>query len=200
MPTPIDVGGNVANILVGSVCLRIAAKGSTLPNIDGTAPIVWPVAWKKVGYTDAGVELSYSPAVKEIKVDEEMAPVLFVLDGEKCELSANLAEGTLDNLNRAISSSTLTSSAADSTHAALSILKFGSGSLVEVMVGFEGYSPEGLPRVGVAYRTMVQAQVKQSFKRSDKVLTPVTFGVLADSTKPVGERLMVLVDHTAPHI
>jgi hypothetical protein len=199
MPTPIDVGGSVSNILVGSVALYVAASGSTLPNVDGTMPIVWPVAWTKCGYTESGVDCSYSPSVKEIKVDEELAPVLYVLDGEKADISASLAEGTLTNLNRGISASTLTTSAADATHAALSKLKFGSGALTEVMVGFQGYSPQGLPRIGIAYRAMAQANIKLTFKRADKIIVPVTFSLLADSSKPVGERLMLIVDQTAPH-
>jgi hypothetical protein len=199
MPTPIDVGGNVSNILIGSVALYIAPSGTTYPNVDGSLPIVWPAGWNKVGYTDKGVELSYSPSIKEIKVDEEVAAVKFVLDGEKADIIADLAEGTLDNLNRAVSASILIKNAATGTLAATSTFFVGSGSLNEVMVGFQGYSPQGLPRLAVASRAIANAAVKQTFKRADKVMTPVTFGLLADSTKTIGERLLLIVDQTAPH-
>lgn len=197
MPTPIDVGGDTSNILVGSVSLYTAASGTTLPNIDGTTPIVWPAGWTQVGYTDAGVDFTYNPTIQKITVDEEMAPVLFVLNGEEATLAANLAEATLDNLALAISASTKTTAVADSTHDAITTLKFGSGSLTEIMVGFEGYSPAGLPRVCIGYRAMAQANIKQTYRRADKIITPVTFSLLADSTKTVGQRLCIIVDHTA---
>lgn len=200
MPAPIDVGGTVANILVGSVALRIAPSGTALPNLDGSTPINWPAAWTKVGYTEKGVDFAYTPSVKEMKVDEEIAGVLFVLDAEKADLSCDLSEGTLDNLNRAISASTLVKTAATSTQSAISTLYFGSGVLTEVMVGFEGFSPNGLSRVCVATRAVAQAAVKLAFKRADKVMTPVTFGLLADSTKPLGQRLVQIMDQTAPHM
>lgn len=201
----IDVGGDVSKVMVGSVKLYVAPSGTTLPNLDGSYPIVWPMGWTGVGYTESGVDLSYSPSVKEIKVDEELAPVLYVLDGEKCELSANLSQDTLDNLNRAISASTLTTTAATMTDGKFKTLKFGSGVLTEVMVGFEGYAPNDtpgatlLPAVAVGYRAMAQANVKMTFKRSEKVVIPVTFGLLADSTKSIGQRLMTIMHIVAPH-
>jgi hypothetical protein len=202
----IDVGGDVSKVMVGSVALYTAAAGSTAPNIDGTYPIVWPVAWTKVGYTDSGVELSYSPSIKEINVDEESAPVLYVLDKEKAEVTVTIAEATLDRLNKAISASTLTGpAAADATHGKLTKLEFGSGVLTEVMVGFEGYAPPDtpggalLPCVGIGWRAMAQGNVKIAFKRTDKQMFQVSFSLLADSTKAVGKRLMEIIQITAPH-
>jgi hypothetical protein len=202
----IDVGGDVSKVMVGSVALWTAPAGTTAPNMDGSYPIVWPSGWVKIGYTDSGVELSYSPSIKEINVDEESAPVLYVLDKEKAEVTVTIAEATLDRLTKAISASTLTGpTAADSTHGKFSKLEFGSGVLVEVMVGFEGYAPNDtpgatlLPMVAVGWRAMAQGAVKVAFKRTDKQMFQTSFALLADSTKAVGKRLMEIIQIVAPH-
>lgn len=201
----IDVGGDVSKVMVGSVAIYVAPAGTTDPNIDGTYPIVWPVGWVKQGYTDSGVDVSYAPSIKEVKVDEESAPVLYVLDGEKCEVSFTVAEATLKHLHNAISASTLTApTTADTTHGVFSTLKFGSGVLTEVKIGFEGYAPADsgtalFPAVGLGWRAMAQGNVKMTYKRADKQMFQVTFGLLADSTKAVGARLMEIIHITAPH-
>jgi len=202
----IDVGGDVSKIMVGSVALYVAPAGTSLPPMDGTYPIgTWPDGWVGVGYTDSGVELSYSPSIKEIKVDEETAPVLFVLDGEKAEISVTIAQATLDKLNTAISASIYASHAATMSKGKYTELKVGSGALTEVMIGFEGYAPPDdptgdlLPAVAVGYRAMASGNVKLAFKRSDKQMFQTTFGLLADSTQPVGERLFKMIQIVAPH-
>ena len=201
----IDVGGSVSNVMVGSVKLYVAPSGTTLPNVDGTYPIVWPVGWVGVGYTDKGVDFSYSPSVKDITVDEELAPVMFVLSAEKGEITAVLAESTLANLNKAISASTLTGpTVADLTHGVFSTLEFGSGTLTEVMIGFEGFAPPDTgstlyPAVLVAYRAMAQGAVKLNFQRTEKQMYQCTWSLLADSTQAVGKRLVKYIQITAPH-
>lgn len=193
--------GTASNVLVGPAKIMVAAKGTTLPTLDGTQnPVVWPAGWNEVGYTDAGTELAYSPTIKDVKVDEEMAPVGKILDEEKAMLSASLAESTLTNLNKAITASILTNTPADGTHAQISRIDIGSGSITEVMVGFEGISPAGLQRIMVGYRAIGQANMKMGFKRVDKTVFPVEWGLLADSTKAVGKRLLAIVDFLAPHL
>ena len=192
--------GTAANVLVGPARILVAPKGTALPTLDGTVnPITWAAAWKEVGYTDAGTELAYSPSIKDIKVDEEMAPIQKLLDEEKCMLSASLAEATLQNLSNAITASIYTATPADATHAQLARIDIGTGAIAEVMVGFEGVSPAGLQRIMVGYRAIGQANMKMGFKRTDKTVFPVEWGLLADSTKPVGKRLLAIVDILAPH-
>jgi len=192
--------GSASNVIVGPARMLVAPIGTTLPTLDGTVdPITWDVAWKEVGYTDDGTKLSYQPTLKEILVDEEPAPVKRALDTEKATISANCAESTVQNLNYAISASTLTSSAADTTHAQLATLDVGGGALNEVMVGLEGLSPAGMQRIIIAYRAQAQANVQLQFKRGDKTIIPVELALLADSTKPAGSNLLKIVDILAPH-
>lgn len=195
------VQGSAANIIVGPARLLVAPSGTALPTLDGTVdPVTFVVAWKEVGYTDAGVQLAYTPGVKDIMVDEEMATVKKILDSEKCVLTTVLAEATLTNLSRAISASTLTQVAADVTHAQLDILEFGSGLLNEIMVAMEGLNQAGKQRIIIGYRAVAEANVQSTFKRNDKLMFPVQFGLLADSTKTAGKRLVKMVDLVAPHL
>lgn len=192
--------GSASNVIVGPARMLIAPTGSTLPTLDGTVePVVWDPAWIEVGYTEDGTKLAYQPTLKEIMVDEEPAPVKRSLDTEKATISANVAESTLVNLNAAISASTLTSQAADATHAQTKTLKVGGGSLTEVMVGLEGLSPTGRQRIIIGYRAQAQANIQLQFKRNDKTIIPVELSLLADSTKPSGENLFEVVDFLAAH-
>jgi hypothetical protein len=192
--------GVAAEVLVGSARLLVAPLGTTLPTLDGTVdPVVWDAAFKEVGYTEDGVTMAYNPTVKDIMVDEVMAPIRKLNDGEKCTIGAKLAQSTLENIGRGISASTWTHHVADGTHAEYATLEVGSGQLAEFIIGVEGLAPNGYQRIIIAYRGMAQSNVSLTFKRSDKVLTPVEFGLLADSTKDPGKQLFIMYDKLAPH-
>jgi hypothetical protein len=98
--------------------LLVAPIGTAIPTLDGTVdPVVFVAAWKEVGYTDQGVQISYQAGIKDITVDEEMAPVKKILDTEKASISTVLAEATLTNLDNAIAAAILSKTAGDGTHA-----------------------------------------------------------------------------------
>lgn len=172
-------------------------SGVVFPTTIGTGefPVTWPAAWKQVGYTDKGIDFTYTPSVKDINVDEEMAPVSKILTSEKATISSTLAEVTLLNLQRAISASIFT----DDTATAKSIsLKAGSGNLNYVMVGVQGPAPgTGVARIIILYKAISQAAVKITMQRTDKVSIPVQFDGVADSNKPIGKRVFEIVDITA---
>jgi hypothetical protein len=192
--------GTAANVLYGPAKLLIAALGTTLPTLDGTVnPITWPAGWNETGFTEDGTTLNYNPTIKDIMVDESMAPVAKVLDAEKASFSAKLAEATLTNLNKAISASILTNTAADATHAQIRRVDVGSGSLTKFMVGFEGINEAGFQRIWVGYIAIASANVSLAFKRSGNLVVPVEFALLNDSTKAIGKQLFAAVDILAPH-
>lgn len=193
------MSGTAANVLVGSAVLKIAPKGTVIPAFDGTNPIVWNVAFKDVGYTEDGCEVGYNPTFKDIEVDEEMAPVQTILTAEKGSISAKLAEATIANMNNAISASSVTTAAATLTKSGYSLLKVGSGAPVEVVVGLEGVNPQGRPRIIIGYRAIAIANVQMAFKKTDKIVIPVEFRLLADSGRAAGDRLFGVYDDTAPH-
>jgi hypothetical protein len=183
---------DATQVLAGPGKMYIAPLGSTLPTFDGHGeyPVVWPVAWKAVGYTDAGIDATYTPTVKEIMVDEETAPVSDILTAEKFSLAAHLAEATLQNLNRAISASTYVddSVANQDIH-----VTGGSQALNYVMVGVEGPAPgTNLKRVIILRKAIAKAAVAFKIQRKDKVVFPVEF----DARQISGQALFEIHDFT----
>lgn len=169
----------------------VAGAGAPPTVVSGEVPVAWPSAWQQVGYTDSGIDIDYAPTVKDITVDEEMAPVSKILTAEKFTISATLAEATLLNLNRAISASVYSD---DTTTSKSIAVKVGSGSLNFVMVGVQGPGENGATRVIVGYKMICQAPVKLKLQRKDKQVIAVQFEGVADSSKPVGQRLFQVVD------
>ncbi len=185
--------GTAANVCVGSARLLVAPIGSTVPVLDGSIyPITFDAAWKEVGYTEKGTNFAYNPTIKDIMVDEEMAAIKKILDGEKCNISATLAESTMQNLNRAISASILTATDPD-----VATVEFGSGDITEVMVALEGLSPAGKQRIIIGYRALATANVQMTFQRGAATLLPVDFALMPDSSKAKGKRLGIAADFTA---
>lgn len=187
--------GDAANVIHGSGILRVAPKGSSLPDLtdlNAEGKLNWPGAFDEVGYTDDGVEFVYTPTFKDIKVDEEPSPIDQLLDGEKLEVKVKLAEATLENLNRAIAGSSLES---DSEGDTLHVGSADPEDIQEVILGFEGPAPaDNQTRVIIAYRAKVTSSVSFKYQRSDKVMYDVTFTCLADSSQPAGQRLFLKRD------
>lgn len=183
---------DVSNVIAGSGKLYIAAAGSSLPTLT-SLPITWPVEWITSGYTDDGIDFTYTPTFKDITVDEELGPVQTLLTAEKLEISLKMAETTLLNLSRAIAGSTLELN----TPTGESTLFLGSAGRTtnEFLLGFEGPAPgAGGTRVVIVYRAKPKAAVSFKYQRKDKVIYAVKFEALVDSTKPEGQRLAEIID------
>lgn len=189
---------NASYVIVGSARLIVAPTGTTIPVLDGTVqPVTWNAAFEEVGSTEDGTVLNYQATPKEHYVDEQPTPVKVTLDKEVASISANLAEATLENLKAAIAASTLSTGAADATHAGFSKLEVGGGELTEVIVGLEGLNELGRQRIIVGYRAIAFANLKMSFKRNDKLIIPVEFKLQADTSKADGKNLFVVYDDKA---
>ncbi|HWR36371.1 MAG TPA: hypothetical protein VN622_10930 [Clostridia bacterium] len=189
--------GTVAEVLVGPVKFYVAPKGTELPTTTDDT-VTWPEAWENPGYTEDGLQMSYTPTIVEITVDEEPNPVDEILDKEKSTLSVKLAQNTFANMKLAISASKLTASPASATEVGTETLSVGGGTLDEVMVGFQGKNELGFWRVFIGYRAKAKANLQMSFKRNGKQIIPVEFSLLADSTKPAGENVFKIVQKKAP--
>jgi hypothetical protein len=120
---------DVTQILAGPGLIYIAPLGTPLPPI--AFPLVWNPAWFLVGYTEAGIDATYTPHITPQYVDEEAAPVMDILEKEEYSISAILAEASLENLLVAISASTYTPGT--TPH-----LSAGSQALNYFMVGVTG--------------------------------------------------------------
>lgn len=183
---------NATNVVAGSGLLYVAPLGTTLPIVDahGEYPVTWPMGWVAVGYTEAGIDLVYTPTIKEIMVDEEAAPVLDVLATEKFAITTQLAEATLMNLQNAISACTYTDdSAANETIS----VKIGSKALAYVMVGVQGPAPgTNLARLVICQKAIAKGAMSLKIQRKDNVKIPVSF----EARKITGTDLVDIYDIT----
>lgn len=172
---------DVSQIIAGPGLIYIAPVGTAQPAL--TFPLVWPAGWFLVGYTDAGVDLIYTPTIKEIYVDEEAAPVLDILEKEKFVIQAHLAEVSLTNLNAAIAASTYTP--------ATPSLTFGSQPLNYVAVGVVGPAVGGFSaRVVLCQKAITTVAVSMKITRKDKQVFPVSW----DARKIQGQVLGLVQD------
>ncbi len=181
--------GDTSNVIAGSGALYIAPKGTAAPVLT-SLPITWGASWVPSGYTDDGVDFTYTPTFKDILVDEELGPVNTLLTAEKLEISLKMAETTLLNLQKAIAGSSLVQDTTTST------LYIGSAtSPTEWTLGFQGPAPgTGATRAIIVHRVLAKAAVSFKYQRKDKVIYAVKFESLVDSTQPAGQRLGFMKD------
>lgn len=189
------VTGNVAEILVAQARILIAPKGTAAPIMDAATGVwTWDAAFKEVGYTQKGTDLTYTPTKKGITVDEELGDVAEILTAEKLNLSAILSQATLKNINYAMAAAKLTTVAAGVGTVGTSQIDLGSGALQEWVVGLEGLSPQGKARVFVGWRGMAGAAVKLAQQKTVETVVPFSIDFLVDSSKALGQRLCFIKD------
>lgn len=182
---------DATQVIAGPGLIYVAPLGTALPIFDahGEYPVVWPSGWVAAGYTDAGIDETYTPTIKEVTVDEEAAPVLDILEKESYAISCHLAEATLENLNNAIAASTFTNDTANEFKS----VAVGSKPIVYRMVGVQGPAPgTNLARVILIRKAVAKAAVQMKMTRKDKVVIPVTF----EARKLSGQDLATTYDLT----
>ncbi len=153
------MAANVKNIIVGAAQLFISTgSGSTRPaTVPGTGDLAWGTQkatgylsntttnkWRDLGYTTAGLEISYEPGYGEVMVDQLLDAARLFKQTIKVLLKTELTEATLENLHvvfgqsdsyaayaGSVGSTVNTFSAANSTSAAAvnASLNLASGAL-----------------------------------------------------------------------
>ncbi len=111
--------GEKNNIIVGAAALFIKANGPVDPK-DGvddmpdfvdtasykdTLSTVGPHAWRNVGYTQNGMEITITPDFGEVEVDQLLDSAKIFKQGMQVTLNTTFAEATLENLLYAIAAS-----------------------------------------------------------------------------------------------
>lgn len=187
---------NVANVFAGPTALYLAAVGTAPPSLaTPPADADWLTAgFKRLGYTDSGVDLVSTPSVKDITPDETISPILQIITGVKADFKVTLYEATIENLNRAIALTALTNPGSG-----IKTLGLGSGNpLITWALGFQGPAPGGATdRVIVAWRVQVTSAITQSYQRKDISKLACTFSALADSSQASSQDVYKVVDFNA---
>jgi len=86
---------NARNIIVGAANFWVGTVGTVGPN--GTTATV-PAAFRPVGYTMEGVEVSYEPDYGDVEVDQLLDSARLFKQGMRVTVNTTLAEATLENL------------------------------------------------------------------------------------------------------
>lgn len=149
-------------------------------------------AWKPVGFTMEGLEVSYEPDYGDVEVDQLLDSAVVFKQSMRVSLNTTLAQATLYNLMLAWgqAATTLTSDASSAE------LDIEGGSLGEaptergfIAVG-NGVLRDGSKygeRVYHAYRTLNVEQSTHSLKRNEATGIPVAFRALPASSGLYGK-------------
>ena len=202
---------NVRNIIVGAAQIFLstavssngtpAASYPTLTSASGASAYLGATAqtgtWRDVGFTSAGLELSYEPDFGEITVDQSLDAARLFKQSQKVMIKTEFAEASLENLfvvmNQVASTlsgtavSTATGTTAFTAHQTLDVV---GGSLGDYPVERSLIAVGQAPRVSggtlnserVYYGARVMSIDTSSFalKRDAGTFFPVNFRLLPD--------------------
>ena len=137
----------------------------------------------EIGYTEDGVTMTYTADEADIEVEEETFPIDRVITKETAEVTCNMAESSLFNIDKAMAGSLLSGS----------ILKLGDGTQKKITLGIRGTDPAGFTRQITIPSCTATGAVGMAYKKDEKTVVPVTFQAL----KTTGHPAVTMVDNAA---
>ena len=144
------------------------------PGDTTTAAILVNAPYTDVGYTDDGVDMTYTGETANIDAEEETFPIDNVLVSESVEITCNMAEASLFNMNIAMGGAVLSGS----------ILKLGGGVQKKVTLQLLGVGPEGFHTALLIPSCVAVGAVGMPYKKETKTIVPVTFRALKTAGHP----------------
>lgn len=168
--------GDPTKIKVGPGHLFVAAVGADEPSDLTTA---WPVAWTRLGYTDAGHTFTASPSFDPVEVAEEIDPIRYEATGREMKVEFSMAEITARNLSLALNGGEVVDG--------MNLITFeppDPGEEVRIALGWE--SRDGKER-WIWRKCLQTGDVAIARKKApDKALIPASFmcEIVAGGVKP----------------
>ncbi len=166
----------VDSIVINNVAYTIE-PGGTAPAMSLSSPFV------EVGYTEDGVTITYTADEADVEVEEETFPIDRVLTKETAEITCNMAEGPLANLNNAMAGAVLVGN----------LLTIGAGVNKTMNLRIQAITPAGFLRQIFIPKATATGAVGMAYKKGEKTIVPVTFQAL----KPANEPAVTIVDNAA---
>jgi len=167
----------VQNIYLNGVAYNLE------PGDTGTAGITLSAPSTDIGYTEDGVIMTYTATTVPIMVEEETFMVDNVLTEEAMEVTCNMAESSLFNMDVAMAGSLLSGN----------ILKLGAGTIKKMELIVTGKNPAGHYRQWIFPSCTATGAVGMPYKKGEKTVVPVTFQAL----KTTGHPAVTIVDNAA---
>lgn len=179
--------GEVRNIIVGAAAVFVADEPDTvtaLPTFQANASAKVALdgsnAWRNVGFTMEGVEVSYEPDYGDVEVDQLLDSALVFKQSMRVTVNTTFAEATLENLL------VVWGQAEDSLNG--DVLNIEAGELgdypLERSVAFVGPGPRTGGRKERVYHLARAIQTESSsfaLRRNEATGLPVSFRLLPDA-------------------
>ena len=208
---------NTRNIMVGAGHLYIStndrqepmpvtapAAGASIKTVLDTAPaspVTTPAtsAFRYVGATDGGVEVTFSPDIGEVEVDQLKDSALIFNTGQSMSVGTSLAEPTLANLlvSWGFASSQMTGGGDTLNIPAM------PDDMVERSIVLVGNAPRGSTtgatkreRTYYGRRCVSVEGGAHTLSRTEAATLPIMFRMLPDTTAPAGAEYGTIVDRT----
>jgi len=164
----------------------VVIEGQTFtmePGATAPAAIILGAPFTEVGYTEDGVIATYTAEEADIEVEEETIAIDRVLTKEIFEVTCNMAQSSLFNIDKAMAGSLLSGN----------ILKIGAGVNKKITLQIRGTSPDGYIRAILIPSCTAMGAVGMAYTKDAKTVIPVTFQAL----KTTGNPAVSIVDNEA---
>lgn len=198
---------NQKNIMVGAGFLYIATAENTVtdvaPLVNGTVTYTSykdafdaSTAWKYVGATSGGLEVSFTTDTGEVEVDQSKDAALIFNTGQTMTVGTELAEPTLANLLVSWGLPASALSGADTL-----LLGTLADAIPERSIAIIGNAPRGgaaarRERVYHGRRAINVDGGAHTLSRTDATTLPVSFRLLPDTTATAGQEYGRVIDRT----
>lgn len=169
---------DTTKVLYGTGLAYWANLGTALPS-DANLGVgsAWiSGGWNYVGATDSGVDVTWNPSTNDINIEEQPTPVAVLVDKATIQVSLDLNEETLANVNVAYGNAgTIAVTAAGAGQPGKSVLTL-STAFPTLALAVVGKNQLGFARVLSVPGVMSTGQVKTTYRRSAaQRMYPVTF-------------------------
>jgi len=156
------------NVLYGVGIVMTGPLGTALPSDQnlGVGASWLSGGWSYIGATDAGVSLTYNPSTVDINIEEQPTPVATLVDKATAQVTFDLNEETLANINLAYGNAgSVVVTGAGASQPGKSVLSL-SVNVTQLACAVIGKNALGFARVLSVPGVMSTGQVKTDYRRS----------------------------------
>lgn len=173
------------NVLYGVGILFTAVVGTSVPSDQnlGVGSAWTGLGWAYVGATEAGVTMTFNPAVQNIMIEEQPTPVGVAINTIDLQFTTSLSEETLANVNLAWGNGgTIAVTPPGAGQPGKSVLSL-STNFATVACALVGKNQQGYARVVYVPIVVSAGQVQTAFRRAaQQRVYPLTLSAICPYT------------------